>query len=79
MLSGKIHQFIIEFSHLKGKRGLYLVGITAKHRILNLRIIEADDTLILQLRILTDRGQEVDAVVSQSSLLVCVKQRMLLQ
>ncbi len=34
------HQFVVHLAHLPGERRLHLVGVAAKHRVLNLGIVE---------------------------------------
>ena len=78
ILPGEVHQIEIQLAHLPGQRGSYLVGIAAEHRILYFGIVETDDLLVDQCRMLTDGGHKTDSVICQVSLPLRVQEAMAL-
>ena len=70
VLLGKFHQSEVEFAHLIGERRLHLVGVGAEHRVLNLRIVEADDLLAAQCGCLGYGLHKLQPLAGQGDLLL---------
>ena len=62
---GQVHQTHVQLTDLISEGGTDLGGITAKDGILNLRIVQTDDLLVSQYRILTDGGYEGQTLLGQ--------------